>query len=232
MSDIWSISKARHADCEAIASLFAMSWTSPFSRLQFGDSDPQALSAALAPRIALQLQRRDVSFYVIRSIVTSQVLAVAQWTLPADERWPEQETQEEQDERQAMEDEAYRKNLPENSNKDLIMDFTIGVRSLRDRIAQGQRYYLLDNLATDPDYRGQGLATKLIKRMLARADEYNVPVYLETASDNPARRVYEGLGFEERGSYTIDLSKFATEEELEKCGGVRTHTHVAFVRQN
>jgi ribosomal protein S18 acetylase RimI-like enzyme len=236
MSCDWPITQATDGDTEAIALLFAMSWRSPFSRLQFGDIDPLALSAIMAPRIQQQMEVRQVLFVVVRSPITQQVVAVAQWTIPASEGGATEETQEENvedHERQALEDEVYRKKLPEHSNKDLIMDFTIGLRKLRRQVLKGQKHYLLDNLATHPDYRGQGFASRLIEYILPQAEAQNAVVYLETASDNPAARMYRRLGFEEQGSYTMkDLTKFVPREELERCGGISAHTHMAFVKRS
>jgi ribosomal protein S18 acetylase RimI-like enzyme len=230
MSRDWYISEATESDCIAIASLFALSWISPFSRLQFGSVDPTTLTAAMAPRIAQQMKMPNISFIVIRNPNIEKVVAVAQWTLPANEATTT-ETRSEQDERQALEDEIYRKNLPENSNKDLILEFTVGLRTLRQQLLQGQKHYLLDNLATHPDYRGQGLASRLIEWVLPRANTENALIYLETASDNPAARMYRRLGFEERGHHTIeDLSKFVQRQELETYGGINKHTHIALVK--
>jgi ribosomal protein S18 acetylase RimI-like enzyme len=232
MSRDWHIVEATAADAEGIASLFALSWRSPFSRLQFGDGDLATLTAGMGPRIAQQMELPNVSFVVVRNPATQEVVAVAQWTLPMEDQDMGQETQDDQDERQALEDEVYRKNLPANSNKNLIMDFTAGLRDVRCRILQGQKHFLLDNLATHPEYRGQGLARRLIEQVLRRADAEKVPVYLETASDNPASKLYRQLGFEEQGSYVMeDLGQYASREELERCGGIATHTHVAFVRR-
>jgi ribosomal protein S18 acetylase RimI-like enzyme len=230
MSRNWPVSEAVHADSTGIASLFALSWTSPFSRLQFGDIDPLTLTTALAPRISQQIKARNLSFLVVHEPDTQNVVAVAQWTLPTEDPVTE-ETQDELDERQFLEDELYRKNLPVHSNKDLIMEFTVGLRALRTRLLRGRKHYLLDNLATHPDYRGRGLASHLIKWVLRKADAEGVLVYLETASDNSAAGLYQRLGFEEWGRYTIqDLGEFVAREELERCGSTTVHTHVAYVR--
>jgi ribosomal protein S18 acetylase RimI-like enzyme len=232
MSPDWHMIDATAADAEGIASLFALSWQSPFSRLQFGDSDLSSLTAAMAPRIAQQMELPNVSFVVVHDPAIEEVVAVAQWTLPVEDQSTRQETQEDQDERQELEDEVYRKNLPASSNKALIMDFTTGLRDVRNGIVRGEKHFLLDNLATHPDYRGQGLARRLIERVLLRADAEKMPVYLETASDNPASKLYRQLGFEEQGQYAMeDLGKYASSEELERCGGISTHTHIVFVRR-
>jgi ribosomal protein S18 acetylase RimI-like enzyme len=231
MSHNWPISPAVEADATEIASLFAQSWSSPFSRLQFGPVDPLTLSTAMAPRIGQLINSPNVSFMVIRDASTQKVVAVA--TLPTEQQPVEEETLDEQAEQQAFEDEIFRKSLPEHSNKDLIMHFTIGLRTLRNQLLQGWRHYLLDNLATHPDYRGQGLASKLIEWVFPRAEAEDAVVYLEMASDNPAAGLYRRLGFEEKGKFTIgDISEFVDREGLERCsGGMTGHVHVALIRE-
>lgn len=81
---------------------------------------------------------------------------------------------------------------------------------------------VLENLATHPSYRGQGLASKLIDWAFVRADEEGIIVYLDTARDNKALQLYKKLGFEEVGSTTI--------EDLRIHGGEGSHTHVALIR--
>jgi ribosomal protein S18 acetylase RimI-like enzyme len=66
------------------------------------------------------------------------------------------------------------------------------------------------------------LASHLIEWVFSHADEKGLVVYLDTASDNPAMRLYKRLGFEERGSRTI--------EDLSKYGGEGSETHVALTR--
>ena len=231
MNHVWLPSEAKSADSVAIASLFALSWTSPFTRLQFGHVDPLTLTAAMAPRIVQQMKMPNVAFVVIRDPGTQEIVSVAQWTLPGDESDAMEETQEEQDERQMFDDELYRINLPNNSNKDLIMEFTIGLRVLKRRVLQGQKHYLLENLATHPDYRGKGLASRLVEWVFPQADSENALVYLDTASDNPAVRMYQRLGFQEQDHHTIDnLSHVVGRQDLQKHGGSLEHRHIALVR--
>jgi GNAT superfamily N-acetyltransferase len=46
-----------------------------------------------------------------------------------------------------------------------------------------------------PDYQGQGIGTKLIRALFNEADGRGVPVELRVLKVNPARRLYERLGF-------------------------------------
>lgn len=234
MAARFDIAEAKPADAAAIASLFALSWVSPFSRLQFGQADPAQLAASMVPRITEQMVKMNAKFIVAIDQETREIAAVAQWTVPIDgvpAAGEASETQENSDERQQFEDEVYRRSLPENSNKALVMEFTIGLRQLREQIIRGRNHYHLENLATHPNYRGMGLASRLIGWVFPLANEQQQVVYLETASDNPATRLYAKLGFEERGQHTIkDLSKFASIDDLKTLGCELSHTHVGYVR--
>lgn len=57
------------------------------------------------------------------------------------------------------------------------------------------------DLAVVPSRRGQGLGTALLRRLLDDG-----PVTLEVAVTNPARRLYERLGFTVVGATDTDLS--------------------------
>lgn len=233
MAPEFSISDACPAEAGAIAYLFTLSWTSPFSRLQFGQTDPAQLAASMAPRIAEQITKTTSRYIVARSQGSEEVAAVAQWTVPVETDLDtlNEESEEDSDERRQFEDEAYRSSLPESSNKDLVMAFTLGLRQMRGKILQGRKHFLLENLATHPDYRGMGLASRLIDWASTLADEQQVLMYLDTASDNPAARLYERLGFEEQGRSTIeDLGKYAPLQTIERLGCDTKHTHIAFLR--
>ena len=81
---------------------------------------------------------------------------------------------------------------------------------------------VLENIATHPDHRGQGLAAILIEQVFPEADRQGLVVYLDTGSENKAKRLYERLGFIECGKETI--------EDLSIYGGEGSHTHGALIR--
>ncbi|KAF3038385.1 hypothetical protein E8E11_001978 [Didymella keratinophila] len=229
MATKFDITEARPADAEAIASLFALSWVSPFTRLQWGQIEP----SAMVPRISERMVKVGPKFIVARRPGASEVVAVAQWTIPAMQGAFNENAEPEEDrkERQQFEDEVYKRNLPENSNKDLVMAFTLGLRQLREETLQGRPHFLLENLATHPDHRGKGLASQLVEWAFPLADEQQVLVYLDTASGSPAERLYKKLGFEEQGQNTIkDLSRFASLDTLRELDCETDHTHVAYLR--
>jgi ribosomal protein S18 acetylase RimI-like enzyme len=51
------------------------------------------------------------------------------------------------------------------------------------------------DVALLPEYRGAGLGTSLLTELVTEARERKVPVRLYVLVDNPARRLYERLGF-------------------------------------
>jgi len=56
--------------------------------------------------------------------------------------------------------------------------------------------YLLNDLYVKADYRGQGIGKALIDKAKALCEkEKNKGLTLQTASDNPAQKLYERLGF-------------------------------------
>ena len=56
-------------------------------------------------------------------------------------------------------------------------------------------HVLLANVVLLPGFHGRGLGTRLLRRVLAHADARGVPVRLTVLRPNPARRLYERLGF-------------------------------------
>ncbi len=51
------------------------------------------------------------------------------------------------------------------------------------------------NIEILPDYQGRGLGAALVHGIIAAADSRNLPVRLHVLKINPARRLYERLGF-------------------------------------
>lgn len=59
-------------------------------------------------------------------------------------------------------------------------------------------------VCTDPEYRGRGLATRLVRAVAAGIRERGETPFLHAAADNlPAIRLYESLGFTLRRRSTI-----------------------------
>ena len=54
---------------------------------------------------------------------------------------------------------------------------------------------LLHTIGILPEFQGRGIGTTLIRRLQRRAKLKGVPVMLQVLKGNPARRLYERLGF-------------------------------------
>jgi len=62
------------------------------------------------------------------------------------------------------------------------------------------------DVALLPEYRGRGIGTALLRELLAEAAEAGKRLSIHVELNNPARRLYERLGFapvEERGVYVL-----------------------------
>ncbi|WP_211466717.1 GNAT family N-acetyltransferase [Collimonas silvisoli] len=55
-----------------------------------------------------------------------------------------------------------------------------------------------------PEFQGQGIGRAIIADILAQASHDNLPTALKVLSGNPARRLYETLGFKEIGREDVD----------------------------
>lgn len=65
-----------------------------------------------------------------------------------------------------------------------------------------EEMYVLNDLFVKPSARGKGVGEKLLLQAQAYAHENNLKgLTLETASDNPAQRLYERLGWKRDASY-------------------------------
>jgi ribosomal protein S18 acetylase RimI-like enzyme len=69
--------------------------------------------------------------------------------------------------------------------------------------ADGQ--ILLVDIALLPAYRGAGVGTEVIGGLLAEAEAADQPVLLHVRKPNPARRLYERLGFVQIGETEMDF---------------------------
>lgn len=106
-------------------------------------------------------------------------------------------------------------------NGPLLVEWLFGIDELRTSFGAEPLYYL-NSLRTDPDFRGQGLASKLVKLLVDEADEKGARIGLYTDGDQPARRLYEKFGFVEAGRHEINLERF---------GGQGRHLELSMIRE-
>lgn len=82
----------------------------------------------------------------------------------------------------------------------------------------GDELRLVD-IALLPAERGRGVATSLIRVLIAEAHEKHLPVRLQVITSNPAVRLYERLGFRRTGG---DDLYFQMESAAPSSGGSAT----------
>lgn len=63
----------------------------------------------------------------------------------------------------------------------------------------------LVDIALLPESRGNGLGTAILKRVLEEGRRKGLPVRIHVERENPARRLYERLGFREGGEHGVYL---------------------------
>jgi ribosomal protein S18 acetylase RimI-like enzyme len=62
------------------------------------------------------------------------------------------------------------------------------------------------SIAILPEYRGQGIGSKLIVRLLEKTQPRYGAICLSVSADNPAKRLYQKLGFEVTGENGSSLT--------------------------
>jgi ribosomal protein S18 acetylase RimI-like enzyme len=62
-------------------------------------------------------------------------------------------------------------------------------------VVRGAADVFLSNIEILPEYQGHGLGAALVRMVIAEADASNLPLRLQVLKINPARRLYERLGF-------------------------------------
>ncbi|HEX8066618.1 MAG TPA: GNAT family N-acetyltransferase [Thermoleophilaceae bacterium] len=59
------------------------------------------------------------------------------------------------------------------------------------------------DIALLPAFRGRGAGTALLRDLMAEADAAGKPLTIHVERENPARRLYERLGFAEAGEHGV-----------------------------
>jgi ribosomal protein S18 acetylase RimI-like enzyme len=72
-------------------------------------------------------------------------------------------------------------------------------------IHRGRREIRIVDIALLPAFRGRGLGTRLLRTLIAEAEDGGRKLSIHVEMNNPARRLYERLGFRPAGEYGIHL---------------------------
>ena len=81
-----------------------------------------------------------------------------------------------------------------------------GVAAGRLYVDRWPREIRIVDISLLPEYRGRGLGTRLLREIIAEGDAAGKPVSIHVEIHNPARRLYDRLGFvpvEENGAYLL-----------------------------
>lgn len=118
--------------------------------------------------------------------------------------------------------------MPAGTNLAVIEEFYRVARVMRAE-HPGRRgpHFLLSLLGTLPKFERQGLASRLIRWGLERADEMGVPAYVD--SSPTGLKLYEKMGFRACGEMMVDLGRFEGADGKE--GGLGVQRWVAMRRE-
>jgi GNAT superfamily N-acetyltransferase len=97
----------------------------------------------------------------------------------------------------------YRATFP-NASYDLIVTGEEVMGRLY--VNRGENAWLVIDIALLPEFRGRGVGTQLLERVIADAAAVGTPVQIHVEQFNPARRLYKRLGFErieDQGVYLL-----------------------------
>jgi ribosomal protein S18 acetylase RimI-like enzyme len=89
---------------------------------------------------------------------------------------------------------SYRAQSPDAAVDVVLVD---GEPAGRLIVARGEREIRILDIALLPEYRGAGIGTALLRRLLAEADARGAATTIHVALSNRARALYERLGFVE-----------------------------------
>jgi len=97
---------------------------------------------------------------------------------------------------------SYNQQFPGASHSIIAVGEQYVGRLLADELSD---YHHLIDISILPSYQGKGIGTFLITQLLQKAREGNKPVILQVFHTNPARNLYERLGFQVASSDEIYL---------------------------
>ena len=100
----------------------------------------------------------------------------------------------------SAQDAHYRGNYP-GATLDLIE--VDGARAGRLYVHRGPADIRIMDIALAPEFRGRGIGTSLLQDLMAEADSSGRKLSIHVEMNNPARSLYDRLGFEPAGEHGV-----------------------------
>jgi ribosomal protein S18 acetylase RimI-like enzyme len=119
-------------------------------------------------------------------------LALVDWDEPTKLAFVEQQF--------TAQDEHYRSNYP-GARLDVIE--VDGERAGRLYVHRGHGDIRIMDIALVPEFRGRGIGTELLRSLVAEANESGRKLSIHVEANNPARSLYDRLGFRPAGEHGI-----------------------------
>jgi ribosomal protein S18 acetylase RimI-like enzyme len=161
-----------------------------------GGPSRATVRASRPPRLCALLYR-------IYASTRDEELAVVPWTAEQKEAFLRMQF--------TLQDAHYRGNYPGASFDVLVVG---GLPAGRLYVSRRPEEIRVMDIALLPEFRRRGIGERVLRDVLAEADRDGVPVSLSVAWNNPARRLYERVGFSvvaDQGVYLLMVRRAATE---------------------
>jgi ribosomal protein S18 acetylase RimI-like enzyme len=100
----------------------------------------------------------------------------------------------------AAQDAHYRQHYPGATLNVIELD---GERAGRLYVHRGPSDIRIMDIALAPAFRGRGIGTRLLRTLIADADESGRKLSIHVEMNNPARTLYERLGFRPAGEHGV-----------------------------
>lgn len=158
------------------------------------DSDYTVSETSILERIVLRPVRPDDMEFLCRLYASTRMgeLAVVDWTQEQKGAFLRQQFQ--------AQHAHWTQHYPGCSFEVVLLDGEPAGRLYVDRWTREIR---IVDIALLPEHRGAGIGTALLRRVLHEGDATGKPVSIHVEMFNPARRLYERLGFLEKDTHGV-----------------------------
>ncbi|KAF7182945.1 hypothetical protein CNMCM7691_002689 [Aspergillus felis] len=174
---------ANPTDSPALTTVFLSAFSSAFNQRMFPPT-PDVTAYWTAQFTSFINNPRKTVLKIIDS-ADGAIVAFAVWQLPV------QPSPEDSNEEHSHSGDEH--HYPASSDSELCAVFFTGMKEMKGRIMGRRPHYYLEMLGTSPAYHGRGLASRLLRWGLERADEEGLETYLSASPSG--RPLYEKYGF-------------------------------------